>query len=108
MKCEKCNGTGQHQVYDSKHVTSCNECDGDGSYHNASVSKMICCPKCDGTGEIDAAITYKVWLHVEEIDEANDSYLDDFEGSRLPISVGEYSTPVEAYELVDEITDKYL
>jgi len=80
--------------------------DPEGEHYEGSASHI--CPRCKGTGKKEDAKTYKVWLHVEEIDEANDSYSDDFEGSRLPISVGEYITPGEAYELVDKITNKYL
>ncbi len=29
--CPRCNGTGQHQVYDSEHVTSCETCNGEGT-----------------------------------------------------------------------------
>ena len=47
---------------------------------------------------------YKVWVHVEEIDEENDSYTEEFEGSDLPDSVGGlFSTPKDAYKVVDDI-----
>ena len=47
--------------------------------------------------------TYKVWIHVEEIDEENDTYLEDFEGSRLPRSIGDFHTPEAADALVDAV-----
>ena len=50
---------------------------------------------------------YKVWVHVEEIDEENDSYSESFEGSRLPEPIGEFDTPDAAYELVDAIADRF-
>ena len=30
LKCQKCNGKGQHQMYSSKHIVSCDACDGEG------------------------------------------------------------------------------
>lgn len=47
--------------------------------------------------------TYKVWVHIEEIDDEEDTYLEDFEGSRLPEILGEFSGLLEAHELVDAI-----
>jgi hypothetical protein len=48
--------------------------------------------------------TYKVWVHVEEIDEENDSYTDDFPGSCLPMPMGEFNTFEEAYKMVNKIS----
>ena len=47
--------------------------------------------------------TYKVWIHVEEIDDENDHYTEEFDGSDLPVSVGEFNTPKEAYDLVTDL-----
>ena len=68
-----------------------------------------CCPGYTRTVVLnregrDYMKIYKVWIEVEEIDEENDSYSEDFEGSRLPEPIGEFNTPDEAYELVDNIT----
>ena len=37
FECQKCLGTGQHQVGDSQHITSCNACDGEGYTLNNKV-----------------------------------------------------------------------
>lgn len=50
-----------------------------------------------------ATNTYKVWVHVEEIDEDGDSYED----IGLPDSIGEFNTIEEAESLVSELLERY-
>ena len=46
------------------------------------------------------AIKYKVWVHIEEIDED----LDHYEDVGMPVSEGEYNTLDEAEEAVFHLT----
>ena len=47
--------------------------------------------------------TYKIWVHIEEIDEDNDSYEDQ----GLPESCGEFGTLEEAESKVASIVDAF-
>ena len=48
-------------------------------------------------------VKFKVWIHIERIDEENDSYEDE----GLPESVGTFDTLEEAESLVGQIVDCY-